>query len=219
MTPDRASPARAVLLGGVAAVFGAAAHGEAGGVVALSPATAAVALAVAVTTALVGARPRSAPVLAAVLAGGQLALHLAMPAAPAMHDHHGHASGPGPGMLAAHLGVAVVVAVGLAQADRALLRTARRHAVAWTRQLTGPPPAPAPGRRVPRHRTTLGRPRRAAVGHHPRRGPPSPRRTGPHPVPAATTPRPGRTPLCPTPRPIRGPRPPAHARGACSPSC
>src|SRR5689334_21655268 len=109
VTPDRATPARAVLLGACAAVLGVAAHGEAGGAVAVTPSALAVGVAVTLATAVLGARPRSAALLATVLAGGQVALHLAL--STGGHDHHGMHATPdthGPGMLAAHLAVAVL---------------------------------------------------------------------------------------------------------------
>ncbi|MEJ2860955.1 hypothetical protein [Actinomycetospora flava] len=213
MTPDRATPARAVLLGGCAAVLGVAAHGEAGGAVSATPTALAAGLGVVAATALLGARPRSLARLAAVLAAGQVALHLAMPAGAHGHDHAAMpATAPNDaGMLVAHLAVAVLVAGGIAHADRALARAVRRRVATWTRRLAGPTPTPRRPRLEPpqRPRRTI-RQRRAAVTLHPRRGPPSPR-------PTATTPRHGRTPPCPH----RGPRPPAHARSprssaACS---
>lgn len=219
MTPDRATPARAVLLGLVAAVLGVAAHGEAGGPVVAGPPAIAVVGAVALGTALLGARPHSVAGLAAVLAGGQLALHLALPGEAAGHDHHaaGAGAGAGPGMVVAHLAVAVLVAGGIVHADRALGRAARRRlrrVAVWAHLLDGPPPAPAAATPVPARPAPAARIRRAAVGHHPRRGPPSPHRTGSRPVRAATPPRHGRTPSCPH----RGPRPPAPTVEARSPS-
>ncbi|GAA4731546.1 hypothetical protein [Actinomycetospora chibensis] len=217
MTSDRATPARAVLLGLVAAVLGVAAHGEAGGPVVAGPPAVAVVGAVALGTALLGARPHPVARLAAVLAGGQLALHLALPGDAGGHDHHAVDAGAGPGMVAAHLAVAVLVAGGIVHADRALARAARRHlwrVAVWTRLLDGPPPAPAAATPAVARPAPAARVRRAAVGHHPRRGPPSPDRTGFRPVRAATPPRHGRTPSCPH----RGPRPPAPTVEVRSPS-
>ncbi|MFC5137470.1 hypothetical protein ACFPK1_04450 [Actinomycetospora rhizophila] len=208
MTPDRATPARAALLGTGAAVLGVAAHGEAGGAVAAGPAALAVGVAITLATAVLGARPRPAALLATVLAGGQVALHLALSAGA--HGHHaGHAAPDthGPGMLVAHLAVAVLVAGGIARADRSLARAARRAVRTWWgRLLAGPPPRSAHDPVLPPRPARASRERRAAVTLHPRRGPPSPRST-------ATTPRHGRTPPCPH----RGPRPPAPARAASSP--
>lgn len=217
MTPDRATPARAVLLGLVAAVLGVAAHGEAGGPLVVGPSAVAAVGVVALGTALLGARPHPVVRLAAVLAGGQLALHLALPGDAAGHDHHATGAGAGPGMVVAHLAVAVLVAAGIVHADRALARAARRRlrgVAVWARLLDGPPPAPAGATPLiarPAHTTRV---RRAAVGHHPRRGPPSPHRTGSRPVRTATPPRHGRTPSCPH----RGPRPPAPTVEVRSPS-
>ncbi|WP_345411043.1 hypothetical protein [Actinomycetospora chlora] len=219
MTPDRASAPRALLLGLVAALLGAAAHGAAGGALVASPVPLGTALAVLATTALVGVRPRAVATLVAVLAGGQLALHLSLPvrAEPVMHAHDHGPPVDDPTMLVAHLAVAALVAAGLAHADRALGHVARR-VVTWARRLAGPPPAAARDTPPAPRPSTAGRPRPAAVGHHPRRGPPSPHRTGHRPVPAATPPRPGRTLPCTTDHPP--PRAlPDPARPACWPSC
>ncbi|GAA4870904.1 hypothetical protein [Actinomycetospora straminea] len=214
MTPDPAAPPRAVLLGACAGVVGVAAHGSAGGTLLVSPATVLVTLAVVLVTALL--RPRRAGRLAAVLAAGQLAIHLATPT-DGHAGHHGVHAAPDGGMVLAHVAVAVLVALGFAHADRALARAVRRRVTTWARRLAGPP-VPSDPPRVPADPPApTARRRHAVVTHHPRRGPPSPPedRT-PHRVPdrAATPPRSGRTPACPH----RGPRPPVPA-AASSPPC
>lgn len=207
---------RAVLLGGCAGVVGVAAHGSAGGALLVSSTTVLVTLAVALVTAALGTRPQHAGRLAAVLAAGQLAIHLVQPA-DVHAGHHGVHAAPDAGMVLAHVAVAVLVALGFAHADRALARTARRRAATWARRLAGPPVPSEPARAPVPPPAPTARRRHAVVTHHPRRGPPSPPRTGratASPVRAATPPRPGRTPPCP----LRGPRPPVPA-AASSPPC
>src|SRR4051794_21870196 len=133
MTPDRASPARAAVLGLAAAALGVAAHGEAGGPVAVTGTAALVAVLVVLGTALAGAWSAAPAPTTGVLVTGQLALHLALPGAHSMAmtgpaGHHSaahHAAGHPAGMLLAHVAVAVLVAGGLARADRALARAVR----------------------------------------------------------------------------------------------
>jgi hypothetical protein len=180
VTPERAAAPRAVLLGVCAAVLGVAVHGEAGGAVGPAPPTPAVAVLVVLVTALLGARPGSPARTVAVLAAGQLALHLSLSPDDGLHAHHAPPAAHGPGMVLAHLAVAAVVGGALVRADRALARTAREHWTtlrrSWRALLTDVPvtPAPAPllARAVP---AAPGPAARAAVGHHPRRGPPSAR--------------------------------------------
>jgi hypothetical protein len=181
VTPERAAAPRAVLLGVCAAVLGVAVHGEAGGAVGPTLPTPAVAVLVVLATALLGARPGSPTRTMAVLAGGQLVLHLSLPPADdVQHAHHAAPAAHGPGMVLAHLAVAVVVGAALVRADRALARAARERWTtlrrAWRTALTDIPTATGPVlhlvRPVP---AAPGPAARAAVGHHPRRGPPSAR--------------------------------------------
>ncbi|WP_433785604.1 hypothetical protein ACQPX6_04015 [Actinomycetospora sp. CA-101289] len=180
MTPERAAAPRAVLLGACAAVLGVAVHGEAGGAVAPALPTLAVAVLVVLGTALLGARPGPPARTVALLAVGQLALHLSLPADAAEHDHHATDTAHGPGMVLAHLAVAALVGGALARADRALARAARERWTTlrrtWRALLTDVPvtggPVPLLARPAP---AAPGPTARAAVGHHPRRGPPSPR--------------------------------------------
>ncbi|PVZ12886.1 hypothetical protein [Actinomycetospora cinnamomea] len=180
MTPEPAAAPRAVLLGVSAAVLGVAAHGEAGGAVAATAPATVVAVLVVLATALVGARPGSPGRTVGVLAAGQLALHLSLPAGHTDHAHHGPAATPhGPGMVLAHLAVAVVVGGAIVRADRAAREAFTRVGTAWRWWpvlLAGvtPPAGPRPrtGRPGP---AAPGAAARAAVGHHPRRGPPSTR--------------------------------------------
>ena len=189
MTPERAAAPRALVLGVSAAALGVAAHGEAGGAVAATGPTLTVAVLVVLATALLGARPGAAGRTVGVLAAGQLALHLSLPAGHDAHGHHavggalGGAVGGaahGPGMVLAHLAVAVLVGGALVRADRALARAGRaaleRGIATWWALLVGVPvparPGPPPVRTAP---AVPGPAARAAVGHHPRRGPPSAR--------------------------------------------
>jgi hypothetical protein len=178
VTPERAAAPRAVLLGVCAAVLGVAVHGEAGGAIVPALPTLGVAVLVVLATALLGARPGSPARTVAVLAGGQLALHLSLPPADQTHAHH--AAAHGPGMVLAHLAVAVVVGAALVRADRALARAARERWTTlrrrWRALLTDVPIATGfvlcLARPVP---AAPGSAARAAIGHHPRRGPPSAR--------------------------------------------
>jgi hypothetical protein len=182
VTPEPATAPRAVLLGVSAAVLGVAAHGEAGGAVAATAPATVVAVLVVLATALLGARPGSPARTVGVLAAGQLALHLSLPAGhTADHGHLGH-QGPavhGPGMVLAHVAVAVLVGGALVRADRAARAAVVRAGTAWRWWwvlLAGVPvpvgPLPRPGRPGPAAPRAAAR---AAVGHHPRRGPPSAR--------------------------------------------
>ncbi len=180
MTPERAAAPRAVLLGVCAAVLGVAVHGEAGGAIAPALPTTAVAVLVVLATALLGARPGSPARTVAVLAAGQLALHLSLPPGDESHAHHAAPAAHGPGMVLAHLAVAVLVGAALVRADRALARAARERWTtlrrAWRALLTDVPVAPGPVLRLDRpFPAAPGPAARAAVGHHPRRGPPSAR--------------------------------------------
>jgi len=181
VTPERATAPRAAVLGLCAAVLGAAAHGEAGGVVAATVPAVAVAVLVVLATALLGARPRPVGRTVALLAAGQLALHLGLPAGGAEgHGHHDVVTAHGPGMVLAHLAVAVLVGGVLARTDRTLARAAhgaleRGITVLRALLVTGAVPAPPGPRPVHSAPVRPGRTRRAAVGHHPRRGPPSAR--------------------------------------------
>jgi hypothetical protein len=169
-----------VLLGVCAAVLGVAVHGEVGGATTPALPTLAVAVLVVLATALLGARPVSPSRTVAVLAGGQLALHLSLPADGAHHAHHAAPAAHGPGMVLAHLAVAVVVGAALVRADRALARAARERWTtlrrAWRALLADVPVVPGPVVRLTRPVPAAPGPAaRAAVGHHPRRGPPSAR--------------------------------------------
>jgi hypothetical protein len=180
VTPERAAAPRAVLLGVCATVLGVAVHGEAGGAIGPAPPTLAVAVFVVLATALLGARPGSPARTVAVLAGGQVALHLSLPSGAGDHAHHAAPAAHGPGMVLAHLAVAVVVGAALVRADRALARAVRERWTtlrrAWRALLTDAPVAPGTVLRVVRPVPAAPGPAaRAAGGHHPRRGPPSAR--------------------------------------------
>jgi hypothetical protein len=180
VTPERAAAPRAVLLAVCATALGVAVHGEAGGAVDPAPPTLAVAVVVVLATALLGARPGSPTRTVAVIAAGQLALHLSLPPADEVHAHHAAPAAHGPGMVLAHLAVAVVVGAALVRADRALARAARERWTAlrraWRALLTDVPLATGPVLRLARPLPAAPGPAaRAAVGHHPRRGPPSAR--------------------------------------------
>jgi len=182
VTPERAAAPRAVLLGVCATVLGVAVHGEAGGAIAPAAPTLAVAVLVVLATALLGSRPGSPARTVAVLAAGQLALHLSLPGGGTEHAHHGAPAAHGPGMVLAHLAVAAVVGGALVRADRALARALRERwttlRCSWRALLTDVPvvagPVPLLARPAP---AAPGPAARAAVGHHPRRGPPSARGT------------------------------------------
>lgn len=209
-----AAPTRAGLLALAAAVLGLAAHGEAGGTVHLSATTLVVGLGVVLATARLSTVPPRPLRTAAVLAAGQLAMHLAQGhALPGLDAGHampatampgmtmpGMATGSAAadlGMIGAHLTVAAVVAAGVVQADRGLARAARHAAVrvvsALARLVGGPEPV-APTVVVG---TAHGSPAVVPVAAlltriHPRRGPPS--------GPGTPTSIPhGRTPPCPLP--------------------
>ncbi|WP_433786873.1 hypothetical protein ACQPX6_08525 [Actinomycetospora sp. CA-101289] len=195
---------RAVAFGLLAVVFGLAAHEQAGGTVLGGGTAALVAALVVLGTALVGALPPHVARTPTVLASGQLALHLSLSSSMGTDQplHTMHAPTPhGPGMLLAHLAVAVVLAVGIVHADRAVLRVSdlwvRRVAVTWWAKVSSSADIviPAPDR----PRSTVGSspavklgPRLRAVDRHPRRGPPS---GGDSP----TMPLRDRGPPCPTP--------------------
>jgi hypothetical protein len=207
---------RAGLLALAAVVLGLAAHGEAGGSTTVSAPTLLVGLGVVLATARLATAPPRPLRTAAVLAAGQLAMHLAQGhglAAPAAHHAMpgmtATAGSPGADltMIGAHLAVAAVVAAGIVQADRGLARAGRQataRVVAVLARLVRVPelPAPASASLRPEAPPTTVPVTTRLTRIHPRRGPPSGRPT------PTTTPLPyGRTSPCTTP----GRRAPSHA--------
>lgn len=205
------APTRAGLLALAAAVLGLAAHSGAGGSTALTTSTLLVGAAVVAVTARLATAPPRPVRTAAVLAAGQLALHLAQG-----HPAQGHGAMPGmvapdtgPSgelvMIGAHLAVAVLVAGGIVHADRALVAAGRRlsHQVGVAVAVLGgsrPRPVVAPGCSPVDHPPAVPATGRRVTRLHPHRGPPSGRHV---PTPyllgrISPCPIPGRRAPCPT---------------------
>jgi hypothetical protein len=114
-------------------------------------------------------RCRSTAGMLAVLAGGQLALHLLL----ALLHPHAAAAGPDTStMIALHAAATVVVAVLLHHADRAVAAagSALRRVLALRRACAPPADAPLPSLRIA---VAAPQPRRRALAAVPaRRGPP-----------------------------------------------
>lgn len=166
---DRGAPRRlrGVVTAGLATLLIAVGHVLAGGAV---PDLALLVVLFPLLVGVVGpARGRSFTATFAVLAGGQLALHLLL----AVLHPHGPAAGPDAAtMVAVHAAATVVVAVLLYHADRAVaaVGSALRRVLVLARPAGPPADAPLPALRV----AALAPPsrRRALAAVPARRGPP-----------------------------------------------
>lgn len=173
MTP---SGPRALVLGVAAVVLGAAAHVEAGGTITPSVPAVVVAGVVLAGTAVLSTRPLRVPGTAALLAAGQVGLHLAQGGGSGMHHAMEHAAMPGLSvdMVAAHVVVAVLVAGGIVGADRTLLAAGRHRLGAAVVRLLAPgtPPVLARPATVPSECPPATTADQLITRIHPRRGPP-----------------------------------------------
>ncbi|MFC5065169.1 hypothetical protein [Actinomycetospora atypica] len=132
--------ARAVAVGALAPALGAALHVEAGGgAPEITPGVLATGVLVAASAGWLSRRRPGAVRLAAILAAGQLAWHVAMGAGHAGMDHG--PTGPSPAMVAAHVVTTLLVALGVTRADRAVLALVADRIVGLLTVPAGPRPS------------------------------------------------------------------------------